>query len=144
MSATQTSLPAGTVLNFGPGNASVNYAPDASSSVVFASVPAVGLLSSSSYFNGADFAYAPGTVNAVLRAPVYGTDAGFVTAGAALVANNHNVVSGNTSTGAATVLSLKIDGTSSPVVTQTGLLTIRTGAAGTRGHRTIQDRLMDL
>lgn len=133
VSANQVSLASGTVLNFGPGNGTVNYVPDANSSVVFASVPAVGLLSSSSYFKGADFAYAPSMVNAILRAPVYGTDAGFVTAGAALTANNHNLVSANTSTGAATVLSLKIDGTSSPIVTQTGLLTIRTGAAGTTG-----------
>ncbi|MDI1311653.1 autotransporter-associated beta strand repeat-containing protein [Prosthecobacter sp.] len=133
MSATQVSLASGTVLNFGPGNATVNYVTGANSSVVFANVPAVGLLNSSSYFNGTDFAYAPDTVNAILRAPVYDTDAGFVTAGAALAANSHNLVMGNTSTGAATVLSLKIDGTASPVVTQTGLLTIRTGAAGTTG-----------
>lgn len=126
-------LASGAVLNFGPGNATVNYAPDAGGSVVIASVSAAGLLGSSSYFNGADFAYAPSTVNAILRAPVYGTDAGFVTAGAALTANSNNRVIANTSTGAATILSLKIDGGASPVLTQTGLLTIRTGAAGTTG-----------
>lgn len=132
VSANQT-LSSGTVLNFGPGNSTVNYVPEAGGSVVFASVAEVGLLSSSSYFKGADFAYAPATVNAVLRAPVYGTDAGFVTAGATLVAGSHNLVTGNTSTAAATLLSLKIDGTASPTLTQTGLLTIRTGAAGTAG-----------
>ena len=76
------------------------------------------------YFNGADFAYSG--AGTTVRAPVYGTDAGFVTAGAALTAASHNLVSGGTSTGALTVSSLKISG--SQTVTQTGLLTINAGA----------------
>ncbi|WP_397381393.1 autotransporter-associated beta strand repeat-containing protein, partial [Prosthecobacter sp.] len=75
------------------------------------------------YFNGADFARSNG---GVLVAPVYDTDAGFVTAGAALTAASHNLVTGNTSSGALTISSLKILG--NQTVDQTGLLTINLGA----------------
>ncbi|MFZ2278582.1 MAG: autotransporter-associated beta strand repeat-containing protein, partial [Prosthecobacter sp.] len=75
------------------------------------------------YFNGADFARSNG---GVLVAPVYDTDAGFVTAGAALTAASHNLVTGNTSSAALTISSLKILG--SQTVDQTGLLTINLGA----------------
>ena len=135
VSANQTNVPSGTVLQFvrANGGATLNFNPDANSNVILGSANAVGLLNSYSYFKGADFAYAPAMTNATLRAPVYDTDAGFVTAGAALSGTNHNLVAGDTSTGAVTLSSLKIDGTTSPVVTQTGLLTIREGAAGTSG-----------
>jgi autotransporter-associated beta strand protein len=75
------------------------------------------------YFGGADFARSNG---GVLVAPVYDTDAGFVTAGAALTAGNHNLVTANTSSGALTISSLKISG--NQTVAQTGLLTINVGA----------------
>ncbi len=135
VNANQTNLAAGTTLTFdrANGGATINFDPAVGGNVVIGTVPSVGLLNSYSYFNGADFAYAPSTTDALLRAPVYGADPGFVTAGAALSANNHNLVTGNTSTGAATLLSLKIEGSSNPVVNQTGLLTVRTGAAGTSG-----------
>lgn len=115
------------------GGGTVNFAPGTNASVVLGTVPATGLLNSYSFFNGADFAYAPATTSATLRAPVYGTDAGFVTAGAALTTTAHNLVTASTSTGALTINSLKINAAASPTVTQTGLLTIRSGAAGTPG-----------
>ncbi|MEO6750351.1 MAG: autotransporter-associated beta strand repeat-containing protein, partial [Chthoniobacteraceae bacterium] len=75
------------------------------------------------YFGGSDFARSNG---GLLVAPVYGTDAGFVVAGAALTAANHNLVTAGTSSGALTISSLKISG--SQTVNQTGLLTINVGA----------------
>ena len=134
VSAAQT-LASGAALTFDRpnGGATVNFAPDGNSSVIIGAVPSTGLLNSYSYFGGSSFAYAPTTTNATLRAPIYDTDAGFVTAGAALTASSHNLVTGNTSTGALAISSLKIDGTTAPVVTQTGLLTVREGAAGTSG-----------
>ncbi len=121
-----------TVLTFDRpnGGGTVNFNPGINANVILGSVPAIGFVNAYSYFQGADFAYAPATVSAALRAPIYGTDLGFVTAGAALSLTNHNLVTGNTSTGVGTVLSLKISG--SQTVTQTGLLTINTGA-GTPG-----------
>lgn len=135
VSAAQT-LGSGVALTFDRpnGGGTINFDPGAGANVVIGTVPAVGMLNSYSFFNGTDFAYAPGTTNATLRAPLYdGSDPGFVTSGAALTANSHNLVGGNTSTGAVTVNSLKINGASTPVVTQTGLLTVRSGAAGTPG-----------
>lgn len=75
------------------------------------------------YINGADFARSNG---GAMVTPVYGTDAGFVVAGAALTAANHNLVTAGTSSGAMTISSLKISG--SQTVAQTGLLTINVGA----------------
>jgi fibronectin-binding autotransporter adhesin len=112
------------------GGGTLNFEPAAGGSVVIGSVPEVGLLNSYSYFKGADFAYAPSTTDAVLRAPVYGVDAGFVTASGVLSANSHNLVTGGTTSEATTVLSLKIDGTNDPAVHQTGLLKVRSGATG--------------
>ncbi len=133
VSANQTfAAPTAVTFDRPNGGGTVNFAPDAGGSVTLGSVAAVGYLNHYSYFNGSDFVYAPATTNAVLRAPSYGTDAGFVVAGSSLSANNHNLVNGGgTSTGAMTVQSLKISG--SHTVSQTGLLTIRTGAAGTGG-----------
>ena len=132
VSAAQT-IAASTLLTFDRpnGGATVNFDPGVGSNIIIGTVPAIGFVNSYSHFQGADFAYAPATSNATLRAPVYDADAGFVTAGAALSLNNHNLVTGNTSTGVGTVLSLKIAG--NQTVTQTALLTIRQGAAGTSG-----------
>lgn len=74
------------------------------------------------YINGADFARSNG---GSLVTPVYGTDAGFVNAGAALTAASHNLVTADTSTGALTVSSVKMSGNVN--VVQTGLLTVSTG-----------------
>ena len=87
-----------------------------------------GFLNPHITYNGVDFAYSGG--GTTLRAPVYDTDAGFVTAGAALTGSSHNLVNSSTSTGVETISSLKISG--SQTVDQTGLLTIQTapGAPG--------------
>jgi autotransporter-associated beta strand protein len=86
-----------------------------------------GFLNAGTFFNNADFAYSG--AGTTLRAPIYGgltPDAGFVTAGAALTATSHNLVTSDTTTGAISINSLKISGAFT--VDQTGLLTINTGA----------------
>ncbi len=83
-----------------------------------------GFLNAGIYFNGVDYAFSgDGTT---LRAPNYALDAGFAEAGGALVAASHNMVTSGTDSGALTIRSLKISGSST--VMQTGLLTIQTAA----------------
>ncbi|WP_395750690.1 autotransporter-associated beta strand repeat-containing protein [Prosthecobacter sp.] len=136
VSAAQT-ISASTTLTFdrANGGATVNFDPAANSAVIIAAVPATGLLNSYSYFNGADFAYASGTSNVTLRAPMYGADAGFLTVGAGanvMTTGNNYELTGDVTGQAATVISsLKLKGDVSLALT--GLLTIRTGAAGTSG-----------
>jgi autotransporter-associated beta strand protein len=75
------------------------------------------------YINGADFARSS---SGLLVTPVYGTDAGFVNAGASLTAANHNRLSSSIGAQAAvSVSSLKLDGSQS--LGMTGNLTITTG-----------------
>ncbi len=106
--------------------ATVDFAPAAGGSIVLGTAPA-GYVGAFSSFQGANFAYAPSTTSATLRAPIYGTDAGFVEAGATLTAGSHNsVLGGTTTSGAMTISSLRMN--ADAVVTQTGLLTINTGA----------------
>lgn len=95
---------------------------------------ATGLSRANFYFNGSNFAYS----NAgVLRAPVYGTDATFVTApgGAALPAgqNNFNITGDITAQGTQTTNTLRFDGARSLTLSGGSTLTVRTGAAGTHG-----------
>ncbi|MGC3966612.1 MAG: autotransporter-associated beta strand repeat-containing protein [Pirellulales bacterium] len=63
------------------GGGTVNFKPG-TGSVIIGAVPSAGLLNAYSYFNGANFAYAPSTTNATLRSPTYDVDAGFVTVAA--------------------------------------------------------------
>lgn len=75
----------------------VNFVTSLGGSVNIASVPAIGLLSAYTYFNGADFAYAEATTNAMLRVPVYegvGVDAGFntVASAATLTTGSNNQI----------------------------------------------------
>lgn len=91
---------------------------------------AAGFVNSRAYFNGSNFAFndtTGGVGNFFWRAPVYGTDAGFVTSGTALTAASHNEITGSFSNGAATVNSLRING--AQTLTLTGLLTVG-GATG--------------
>ena len=83
--------------------------------------------------NGSDFAYAGG--GAVLRAPVYGTDAGSnTTAAGPLVVASYNEVTGNVSgIVTATINGLKINGANTLTLNASQTLTVRTGAAGTSG-----------
>ena len=87
----------GTGLNFVVGNAADSISITGSS----------GFLNAHLYYNGADFAFS----NAgVLRAPIYGTDAGFVTSATALTAAAHNEITGSFNTAGMTINSLKIAG----------------------------------
>ncbi len=65
-----------------------------------------GIITRSVYWNGADFAYREG---GVLRAPVYGVDAGTVTSGIALAAG-HNEITGSFATNSISISTLKING----------------------------------
>ncbi|MFO1438175.1 MAG: autotransporter-associated beta strand repeat-containing protein [Verrucomicrobiaceae bacterium] len=84
-----------------------------------ATLPGSGRL----YINGSNFA----RINAgQVVTPVYGTDAGFVNAGAALTASSHNrLASSIASQAAVTVSSLKIDGSQS--LNMAGTLTVSLG-----------------
>ncbi len=66
-----------------------------------------GLISRTNYWNGADFAYREG---GVLRAPVYGTDAGFVTSSSALTAASNNEVTSSFATDTVSITTLKFNG----------------------------------
>jgi autotransporter-associated beta strand protein len=65
-----------------------------------------GIITRSIYWNGADFAYRQG---GVLRAPVYGVDAGTVTSSSALAAG-HNEITGSFATNSISISTLKING----------------------------------
>ncbi|MEN3940586.1 autotransporter-associated beta strand repeat-containing protein [Prosthecobacter sp. SYSU 5D2] len=144
LSSNQASLLVGRELTFErvPGSSTVNFAPDFASTITLGGVTTAGFLNGYSYFNGADFAFAPTVGTSTLRAPIYfgpEADAGFVLASDALVADSHNVVAGvDTSNGAITVRSLKILGEtgSSRVVNATALMTIRAGGDGVGGNGT--------
>ena len=110
----------GTGLNFVTSGAGTN-------TIVLAAPPAVGLLNAHAYYNGADFAYNPTTgSSSTLRAPVYGTDAGFLAVNT-LTTGNNLAINTSASTGAITATSLKISGNST--LTLTGILTVG-GASG--------------
>ncbi|MGC3968964.1 MAG: autotransporter-associated beta strand repeat-containing protein [Pirellulales bacterium] len=80
------------------------------------------------YINGANFARSNG---GVLVAPVYGTDAGFVTSATALTAANNNEITGSFTNGAVAVTSLKISG--GHTLTLSGDLTVNTGGVANDG-----------
>lgn len=65
-----------------------------------------GIITRSIYWNGADFAYRQG---GVLRAPVYGVDAGTVTSSTTLAAG-HNQITGSFATNSISINTLKING----------------------------------
>jgi autotransporter-associated beta strand protein len=65
-----------------------------------------GIITRSVYWNGGDFAYRQG---GVLRAPVYGVDAGTVTSATTLAAG-HNEITGSFATNSISISTLKING----------------------------------
>ena len=71
-----------------------------------------GIVTRSVFWNGADYAYRQG---GVLRAPVYGTDAGTATSGTALTASINNEITGSFATDTVSILTLRIPG--SPTLT---------------------------
>jgi len=89
-----------------------------------------GFLNAGVFFNGADFAF---SVAGTLRAPAYGTDAGFVDAAAgtaSLTATSHNRVTGAiTAQTTASISSLKIDGANNLTLASGQTLTVGVGAA---------------
>ena len=90
-----------------------------------------GFVNAGTYFNGADFAFSG--AGTTLRAPVYGTDAGFVDAAAGtatLTAASHNRITGAiTAQTTAAVNSLKIDGANNLTLASGQTLTVGVGAA---------------
>jgi autotransporter-associated beta strand protein len=87
-----------------------------------------GFLNAGTYFNNADFAFSG--AGTTLRAPVYGSDAGFVNAGATLTAASHNSV--NATIAAQTTVavnSLKINGANDLTLAGGQTLTVGVGAA---------------
>lgn len=103
---------------------------DASNTVTLTGA-ATGLVAPHFHFGGGNFAYSSA---GVLRAPVYGTDAGFVTSATALTATSNNEITGSFTMGASTTIStLKISGAQTLTLGAGTTLTVRTGAAGTDG-----------
>ncbi|MBL9156005.1 MAG: autotransporter-associated beta strand repeat-containing protein [Verrucomicrobiales bacterium] len=87
------------------------------------------------FFGGSDFAF--GGAGGVMRAPVYGTDSGFVNAptGGALPAgqDSFSINGAITAQGSQTVDTLKFNGAQTLTLASGATLTIRTGAANTDG-----------
>lgn len=101
---------------------------------VNASAGSDGILTRSVYWNGADFAYRQG---GVLRAPVYGVDAGTFTSGTVLGAGN-NEITGSFSTGSASISTLKINGGHTLTIDPGETLTLTGyGLLATGGNSTI-------
>jgi autotransporter-associated beta strand protein len=83
------------------------------------------------YIDGNEFAISTG---GVLRAPIYGTDPGFVTSATALTATDTNEITGSfTTAGSITIDALKINGGHTLIIDGPDTLTIRTGAVNTDG-----------
>jgi autotransporter-associated beta strand protein len=95
---------------------------------------ATGLASPRIYFNGGNFAY---SASGVLRAPVYGTDATFVTAPAGTTfpagQNNFNITGDISAQATQTVSTVRFDGTRVLTLASGATLTVRTGANNTDG-----------
>ncbi len=117
--------------------ATVNFvAPTSSDTVSFSTIATTNNIADAGlYYNGADFAFVPGAGSAI-RAANYGTDADFATSASALTAGQSNQITGSFSTAAIAIDSLKISG--SHTLTQSGLLTVRTGAVANASGGIIQ------
>ena len=86
---------------------------------LIATTGGMGFVNKLAFFNGADYAYRNG-VNTYMRAPVYGTDAGFGIAGSALVSAAHNLITASiTGQAGISVNTLKFSGTGAVDLTQT-------------------------
>lgn len=83
-----------------------------------------GILTRSVFWNGADYAYRQG---GVLRAPVYGTDAGTATSGTALTSGSNNEVTGDFATNTISVPTIKFNGSRTLTINAGQTLTL-TGA----------------
>jgi autotransporter-associated beta strand protein len=83
-----------------------------------------GLVGRTNYWDGADFAYRQSNV---LRAPVYGTDAGFVTSASALTAASNNEITGSFATNTLAINTLKIVGNNTLTLNAAQTLTLSGG-----------------
>jgi autotransporter-associated beta strand protein len=99
---------------------------------------AAGFITQGHFVNGGNYAYVNTATSGYVRAAVYDSDAGFVTAGASLTGTSHNLVTSSIAAQATgTVNTIKFSGTGAINLTQTGALTlsnggiIRTGSGST-------------
>lgn len=83
-----------------------------------------GILTRSVFWEGADYAYRQG---GILRAPVYGTDAGTATSGTALTSGSNNQVTGDFATNTISVPTIKFNGSRTLTINAGQTLTL-TGA----------------
>lgn len=112
------------------GTAGLNIiSPNSTSTVTFTGL-ATGFAGSSVYYNGSNFGY---SAAGVIRAPVYGTDAGFATSTTALTASAHNEVMGNITTAGMTILSLKLDGSRNLTLNSAQTLIVQASGANSIG-----------
>ncbi len=88
------------------------------------SVGSNGIITRSVYWNGADFAYREG---GVLRAPVYGADAGTIVAETVLTASQHNLLTASFSQDSVSVPTLKIAGSPTLTLNEGASLTLSAG-----------------
>ena len=91
-----------------------------------------GFVTQGLFFSGADYAYM-NTTGGYVRAPVYGTDSGFVNASGSLTtgASNHNLVQSSlTGVGAGTVATIKFSGASAVNLTQNASTTLTLNNGG--------------
>jgi autotransporter-associated beta strand protein len=83
-----------------------------------------GLVSRTNYWNGADFAYRQANV---LRAPVYGTDAGFTTSETALTASANMQITGSFAANTVSISTLKVAGSHTLTLNAAQTLTLSNG-----------------
>jgi autotransporter-associated beta strand protein len=83
-----------------------------------------GLVSRTNYWNGADFAYRESNV---LRAPVYGTDSGFVTSATALTASANMQVTGSFAANTVSISTLKVAGSHTLTLNAAQTVTLSNG-----------------
>ncbi|MCY2974337.1 MAG: autotransporter-associated beta strand repeat-containing protein [Planctomycetota bacterium] len=94
-----------------------------------------GLANRTYYWNGADYAY---TQLGVFRAPVYGTDGGFVTSATALAAGNNEITGDFTVPASISISTLKMNGARTLTIDPASTVTFTgAGVLATGGNSTI-------
>ncbi|MEI6636349.1 MAG: autotransporter-associated beta strand repeat-containing protein, partial [Planctomycetota bacterium] len=91
---------------------------------------ATGFINQGMFFGGADYAYMNST-GGFVRAPVYGTDAGFAVASSSLVSGSNNLVSSSlTGVPTVSVTTIKFSGASGVDLTQNASTTLTLSSGG--------------
>ncbi len=93
-----------------------------------------GLISRTNYWEGADFAYRDSNV---LRAPVYGTDAGFVSSSTDLTATANMEITGSFATDTVSISTLKIMGSQTLTLNAAQTVTLSAGGILVTGGNAI-------